>query len=329
MPEQSESLTISVVVPVYNGEATIGSAIEHLLCQSLSPAEIIVVDDGSTDETANILRSFGSRIKVLSKTNGGPASARNEGARIANGGLIAFTDSDCFPSEDWLKELVKAFHSLEVGGAGGTVRNAGSGFIGQHVDLHGWMNPACGSDGKVLYLVTANACFRRDALLKANLFDERFRKPGGEDTEISVRLRSMGYEFAYVKTAAVWHRHRQTLRHQLKAIANHGEGQYLLERLWPELALKTNRGKEIVRTAAGLGSMFRFYRSYRQQHDRKRALFFSMLDHCEYIARIWGYHRGKRKLSNSLRRNPVTTAASTVADPIDDLGSGSILLPKA
>ncbi|MEK6279313.1 MAG: glycosyltransferase [Acidobacteriota bacterium] len=290
---------ISVVVPVYNGGQTVSATIEHLLWQSLAPMEIIVVNDGSTDDTAAILKRFGNRIKVLTKDNGGPASARNEGARAASGSLIAFTDCDCFPDVDWLKELVKGFGSPGIVGTGGIVCGASNGVIGEYIDLYSGLNPGCGSDGKVLHLVTANAAFRRDELLKANLFDERFRRAGGEDTELSVRLRSFGYELAFVDKAVVRHRHKKTIPGYLKAIANHGEGQYIIEQLWPNEADKTDRVKQVARCAAGLGTMTKFYRSYRTMHDRKRALLFSFLDHCQYLARFWGYHRGRRSSAMS------------------------------
>lgn len=324
MPEPTE-FSISVIVPVYNGGETIRATIEHLLRQSLPPDEIIVVDDGSTDETVNILRSFGSRIKVLSKTNGGPASARNAGIRASLGTLIAFTDSDCFPDQDWLQELVKGFYSLEIVGVGGMVITAVTGYLAEYIDLHGWMNPAYSSDGNILCLVTANACFRCNALLKANLFDERFRKPGGEDTELSVRLRSMGYKFAFVDTAVVRHRHKTSFRGHVKTIANHGEGQYLNEKLWPAEVGDGNHRKKVVRSVAGLGTMLKFYRSYRQQYDRRRSLYFSLLDHCQYIARSWGYRRGKQNLTsvslpNLLTREPRCLVSSA------HLGGDSIFL---
>ncbi|MCM3900909.1 MAG: glycosyltransferase [Pyrinomonadaceae bacterium] len=328
MSEQTEC-TISVVVPVYNGGKTIRATIEHLLSQSLPPDEIIVVDDGSTDETANVLKSFGDRIKVLSKTKGGPASARNLGVRSSIGTLIAFTDSDCFPDENWLQEIVKGFQSLSIVGVGGTVCGASEGLIGEYVDLHGWMNPQCASDGNVLYLVTANACVRSDVLFRANLFDERFQKAGGEDTELSVRLRNFGYEFAFVESAIVRHRHKQTIRDYLKNIANHGEGQFILERLWPQQIWKANHRKEIVRSRAGVGTMLRFYLSYRQQHDRKRALFFSLLDHCQYIARIWGYRRGKRNVSSSSLRNPLTRDPVSAVYPSEHLRADAILCRRS
>jgi glycosyltransferase involved in cell wall biosynthesis len=311
--------TISVVVPVYNGEKTIRATIEHLLRQSLPPAEIIIVDDGSTDGTANILDGFGSQIKTLTKTNGGPASARNAGVRSSIGSLIAFTDSDCFPDENWLQELVKGFQTLTVGGIGGKICGAADGLIGEYVDLHRWMDPQCAGDGTVLHLVTANACFRSDVLLGANLFDERFSKAGGEDTELSVRLRNFGHELSFIESAVVRHRHRQTIRDYLKTIANHGEAQFILERLWPQQTSKTKHRKGIVRSGAGVGTMFRFYLSYRRRHDRKRALLFSLLDHLQYLARIWGYHRGKRNLSSwpqhSLALNPAPLSGIVFGTP--------------
>lgn len=305
MPEHTE-WTVSVVVPVYNGETTIRATIEHLLRQSLPPVEIIVVDDGSTDETQNILKSFGGQINVLSKTNGGPASARNAGIQAAVGSLIAFTDSDCFPNRDWLREIIKGFECERVGGVGGRVRGASRGLIGEYIDLHGWMNPQRGSDGTVLSLVTANACFRSAVLRQTNLFDERFPGPGAEDTELSIRVRAEGYELGFVETAVVEHRHKKTVWGYCKNIANHGEGQRVLETLWPQQQTLANRPRKLLRTAAGTLTMVRFYRAYRQHHDRRRSLLFAFLDHCQYLSRIWGYRRVGRQRLQTSDRNPST-----------------------
>ncbi len=322
-------LPISVVVPVYNRGKTIRATIEQLLHQSLPPAEIIVVDDGSTDETAEVLESFGGWIRVLTRNNEGPASARNAGVRASTGALIAFTDSDCVPDEDWLREMVKGFYSPAIAGVGGKVCAASAGLVGEYIDLNGWMNPQRAVDGTVLYLVTANACFRSDLLFQVNLFDERFRNAGGEDTELSVRLRSIGYELAFVDSAIVRHHHRRTIRDYFKNIANHGEGQYILEKLWPQQAWKANRRKEVVRSAAGVGTMIRFYLAYRKRHDRKKSLFFSLLDHFQYLARIWGYRRGKRKVKLASPGFAQTSESKVVGYSKEHLTPDSILLPKS
>ena len=290
---QPDELKVSVVVPVYNGGRTIRSTVECLLGQTLRPHQIIVVDDGSTDDTAEVLEGFGGRITLLRKSNGGPASARNVGVRACTGELIAFTDSDCLPDKDWLRELVKGFYAPGIAGAGGTVRGVAPGLVGEYTDMIGGLNPGFAPGGVVTRLVTANACFRRDALLGVNMFDERFRKPGGEDTELSIRLRSAGYELSYVERAVVLHHHRQTIRGFLKTIANYGEGHYLIERLWPEDPWIAKPRQELFRSAVAVRSMVRLGMAYRKRYDRRRAALFSFLDHYRHVSYIWGYLRGR------------------------------------
>lgn len=85
---------ISVIIPVYNGERYLGEAIESVLGQSWHPLEIIVVDDGSTDGSANVAASFGRQVRYYFQPNAGPGAARNLGVRMAKGDLLAFLDAD-------------------------------------------------------------------------------------------------------------------------------------------------------------------------------------------------------------------------------------------
>ncbi len=87
-------MTISVVIAVYNGAAFIGPCLESVLKQSQPPSEIIVVNDGSTDDTARILAAYGSRIVVLTQANAGRSTARNRGMDAACGDYVAFLDAD-------------------------------------------------------------------------------------------------------------------------------------------------------------------------------------------------------------------------------------------
>jgi glycosyltransferase involved in cell wall biosynthesis len=91
---------ISVIIPCYNAAEFISETIESVLCQTLPAAEILVIDDGSTDRSLDVLSRFGSRIRVISKVNGGPASARNLGISAASGDFIALLDSD----DLWVEE---------------------------------------------------------------------------------------------------------------------------------------------------------------------------------------------------------------------------------
>ena len=97
-------MNVSVVVPVFNGEKTIKQCIESLLQQKFSGSyEIITVDDGSRDRTAEIVKRF-AKVKYVFQENAGPAKARNNGAKNAQGEIILFIDSDCVAKSNSLKE---------------------------------------------------------------------------------------------------------------------------------------------------------------------------------------------------------------------------------
>jgi len=102
--------TVSVVIPAYNCAAFVSEAVESALGQTLAPADVIVVDDGSTDGTAAVLQRFGGRIRVVSQPNRGLPAARNAGAAVATGTWIAFLDAD----DTWLPE--KLAHQQAVAG---------------------------------------------------------------------------------------------------------------------------------------------------------------------------------------------------------------------
>lgn len=94
---------VSAIVPVYNGEKYLGDTINSILAQTYTNLECIVVNDGSTDGTATICRSFGERIRYVEKENGGVSSARNAGAREAGGEYVAFLDAD----DKWLPDKIE------------------------------------------------------------------------------------------------------------------------------------------------------------------------------------------------------------------------------
>ncbi len=85
---------ISCIVPVYNGERFLAEALDSILAQSWQPLEVIVVDDGSTDDTGEVLARYRPAVTVIRQPNAGPASARNRGASAAQGALLAFLDAD-------------------------------------------------------------------------------------------------------------------------------------------------------------------------------------------------------------------------------------------
>lgn len=100
---------ISVIIPVFNGERFIAEAIQSVLSQDYEPLEIIVVDDGSTDATAEVVKIFGEKIRYIFQENKGVAAARNTGLKVASGDYIAFLDADDLFCKDKLSTQLKQF----------------------------------------------------------------------------------------------------------------------------------------------------------------------------------------------------------------------------
>jgi glycosyltransferase involved in cell wall biosynthesis len=108
--------TISCIVPVYNGARYVGEAIESILGQTLPPTEIIVVDDGSTDTTADVVKAFAAQVNYVRQDNAGPASARNRGIGLASGRFLAFLDADDLWHKDKLARQMAALESNPAAG---------------------------------------------------------------------------------------------------------------------------------------------------------------------------------------------------------------------
>lgn len=106
---------VSVVIPTYNGEKYILATVESVLRQTYQPVEVIVVDDGGQDKTESVLKPLAQRIRFIRKGNGGPASARNLGIRLAKGEFVAFLDGDDLWEADKLEKQMPLFEDRAVG----------------------------------------------------------------------------------------------------------------------------------------------------------------------------------------------------------------------
>ncbi len=109
MDKNSQNALVSVVIPTYNRSLFISDAIESVLNQTYEQIEIIVVDDGSTDKTREIVERYGSSVKYIFQKNSGPGSARNKGIRMSSGEYIAFLDSDDLWERGKVEEQVEFF----------------------------------------------------------------------------------------------------------------------------------------------------------------------------------------------------------------------------
>jgi glycosyltransferase involved in cell wall biosynthesis len=161
---------ISVVVPLYNSERYIAKCVEELLSQDypVEHYEIVMVDNNSTDISSEIVRRY-SRVKLISEKKQGAYAARNRGVREARGEIIAFTDADCVPSRDWLKEIESVMVDSRIGIAIGSHQLAReSVFLSMLEDYEDEKNNYIfSSEIKELYYG-----YTRNMVVRKSLFDE-------------------------------------------------------------------------------------------------------------------------------------------------------------
>ena len=216
-------MTVSVIVPAYNAQATIGQTLKALTKQNYSDNfEIIVVDDGSCDQTAQIIRSY-PNIRYLHQINAGPAAARNHGAKEARGQVLAFTDSDCIPHKDWLTRLMSGFVKKDVAVVMGSYGIANSSnllaycvykeIIFRHEKLLPNFPKVFGS---------YNFCIRKDIFDQVGGFDISYRQASGEDNDLSYKIISSGWRIYFERKALVDHYHPTQVWKYLKEQYRHG-----------------------------------------------------------------------------------------------------------
>ncbi len=225
-------MLFSIVVPTYNRLSQLELALRSILNQNFDDYEVIVVNDGSTDDTEQYLKSLATpKLKFISQNNKGPAAARNAGIRLAQGKYIVFTDDDCTVPQNWLSNFKKVFESNEVDIIGGAVRNSNKKNIYSDVSQHitnffvEYLNREGGSSP---FLTSNNIAYRVDVLKKVGGFDERFKKAGGEERGLNWKILSTGSKSAYVSEIIVEHNHEMNLSGFVRQQLNYGRGSFVL-----------------------------------------------------------------------------------------------------
>ncbi len=211
------NIRVSVVIPAYNAADTLPATLAALCGQTVPPqdVEVIVVDDGSTDDTAHLASCH--PVRLIRQENQGPAAARNAGAKAAKGEVLVFTDADCEPEPAFLAEILRPFADAGVTGVQGAYRTRQQGITPRFAQAEFEDRYAFASRFPCLDLVaTYAAAFRRDVFLATGGFDEAFPVANNEDTEFSYRLHQAGHRLVFAPGAVVFHRHPPTLRRYLR-----------------------------------------------------------------------------------------------------------------
>jgi GT2 family glycosyltransferase len=224
---------VSVVVCSHNGGATLDECLRSLSTLDYPDYEVIVVDDGSTDDSREILARFPG-VVAIHQIHLGLSAARNAGLRHATGTLIAYTDSDCVADRDWLTHLVHQLSRSGAAAVGGPNLTAEDGWLAACVAAApGQPTHVLVSDQVAEHIPGCNMAFRREVLEAINGFDPQFRK-AGDDVDICWRLQHEGLLITFAPGAFVWHHRRQNPHSYLKQQAGYGEAEALLHSKHPD-----------------------------------------------------------------------------------------------
>jgi len=208
----SEPPPVSVVIPVHNGRETIGPCLAALMASDGGPPEVLVVDDGSTDDTTSIIDRYPVRLLYLN-SRGGPAHARNRGAELATGTILLFIDADVVVRPDTVRRVVEQFEQDPTVAAllGSYDDNpAARSFFSQYRNL---LHHAVHQQGRENADTFWSGCgaVRRDVFLTMGGFSEAFHRPAIEDIELGARMVCAGHRIRLVKDLQVQHLKRWSL----------------------------------------------------------------------------------------------------------------------
>lgn len=211
-------MTISVIIPAFNATATIGKCLVALDKQTVKPLEVIVVDDGSKDGLKVYLNQLKKKLKLkrlilLKQFHKGVSVARNLGAKRAQGEILAFLDSDCVPSESWLKKIIIPFSDLQVGAVGGGYSSG--------IDNSFWQQFSCEElffrrrkrKRTVVTLLSNNMACRKSCFQEAGGFPIRY--PVCEDMFLGFQI-ARRYKVVWLKDNGVQHHFKRSLKDFLR-----------------------------------------------------------------------------------------------------------------
>jgi glycosyltransferase involved in cell wall biosynthesis len=225
--------SISVVICAYDAAETIDECLRHTCALDYPDLEVVVVDDGSTDATREIVARH-PRARLVAVPHAGLSVARNRGMEAARGDLVAYLDSDAYPTPEWPYYLALGLDGPDVAGAGGpNVPPPRDGAGAQQVAASpGGPAHVLVGDDRAEHVPGCNMAFWRDRLVEVGGFDPIFTA-AGDDVDLCWRVLDRGWAIGFHPAAMVWHHRRTGLRTYLRQQRGSGRSEALVEARHP------------------------------------------------------------------------------------------------
>ncbi len=229
--EITRAWSVSVIVCTRNGSGRIAACLEACLNLRGANIEVIVVDDGSTDGTADLVAARFPQVRLIRMAPAGLSAARNEGAAQAIGRILAYTDDDCEPDFEWVRRLRHAFakHDGRFAAIGGPNLPPPAKDLSQAViaAAPGAPSHVMLDDEEAEHLPGCNLAVTRVAFHAIGGFDPAFQT-AGDDVDFCWRLRDAGYRLGFAAGAFVWHSRRGTVAGYFRQQLGYGSAEALL-----------------------------------------------------------------------------------------------------
>jgi cellulose synthase/poly-beta-1,6-N-acetylglucosamine synthase-like glycosyltransferase len=317
--KREQPLRIAVVVPVRNGRAEVAQCIRACRAQTRPPDELVIVDNGSSDDTAAVASAAG--VGVLREPIRGSYRARNRGWRSTTADIVAFTDVDCVPSPNWLAELTEPFSDPAVAGVGGAIIQAELNSPSQRWMVERkFLDQAQNAAHEFLpFFATANVAYRRSVLEELDGFEEAYLSGGDCDMSWRVQALAAG-TLVYRPTAEVQHHVGESLSEVTSRWYRYEAEHILLKRRWsdwpgyPPSQGFFSRTKQVWQLPLRLG--------YWALTDRPVSV--PLIDAAAAISR----ERGRLRGWIDARHSPITSIRSRSSAATDDETSGRDLTRK-
>lgn len=279
--------SLSIVIPTHERPAALARLLASVAASDLPDGpEVLVVDDGSAPGTYAGVQTAYPAVKWMRQARSGPATARNTGWRSSTGGIVVFVDDDCVLAPEALSKLLTALADDDA--VGGAIEPLQPGHLvadymhAEHLVTHKLQ------DGHVRWLVTACLAVRREALESVGGFDEQLVH-GGEDVDLSLRLKAAGFRLGVAEDAVAYHDHRASLPLLVRTYYRHGTGQ---RRLAAQHVERRTDLAQSTRSRLSPAAWASTYKSYRRCEGRATSAAFVGLRAAMMVPWLIGAWRG-------------------------------------